>query len=538
MAEPATVFPLEIYYHLVSQIYLEKATLSTLSLVSSQLRDLAQQQLFKTVVFHYPSALSHPTAPRSFLVVNLGPYKAKVHSICSSTHLCKYIQELQITFCNLKPWALPHSKGSDKVFCKEMEEVARTLPRMIALRRLSYRAPLLFGAMHQAILCHPSLKTLLITPLTSCEKPCREASEQHDRGHALQELEILEWSPYHHIQGLSSPVIGARQCALTSNILVTHSSSLHLLRVPVLLLFDAISAVSSFPRFPHLRGLSIMPSGHSPNMNRIRPVIADKIEQFLLHVHETIVFLDWSPEVSLKILERLPQSCFPNLDTLEGEEIECLLSNHPLRRLCLAIPNDDNDLNFGSLQALYDCKSTSPNLEVLLLEPAMHTLAYTPAISEFASLKTFIYRVPLPPSSGVNFEELQVEPFSISNPTLSVISKFLSRFVPNMPFLHTVSVELWGTDSIESIIVSDVISTVSRIQSNSLRSFIYKVALEESEDEIYQMVFELRRQCSGDREWVALRDKTLEEVYFPCPTHKEQCYMNRPQPVYQSWMTL
>lgn len=164
---------------------------------------------------------------------------------------------------------------------------------MTLLHCLSYKAPILLGKMHQAVLLHPTLRTLAISPNTYCETPCKLATMQRGPNEPLHRLFIVKFSPFKLIVGLTPPFIGARTCSLPPNILITHSLSLRTLRVPILLLYDALRAVAVLPEFPHLHSLSITPYFPLVNLEHLYSDITETTELFLTRVHSTIRFLDW-----------------------------------------------------------------------------------------------------------------------------------------------------------------------------------------------------------------------------------------------------
>jgi hypothetical protein len=387
MSQRESRFPTEIWIHIVLEASLDKAVLTSISLVSSTLREVAQRELFHDVTLRYKSTLAMPNEQFDW-----ESYVDKVLGICTSPRLCSFIQQLRIVFCNNAPWELPHTDFTDPVFFDMMDDVAIALPTMVMLGRISYYAPNLLGNLHRAILLHPHLKFVVITPSTYCQKPCREASVCGGPHHSLQELEISEWSPIQPIQGLNSPFVGTRRCSLTSNILITHSLSLRKLRVPVLLLYDALAALSTLPEFPHLHTLSIMRFCPLVLLEHLYDSMEDHVLRFLLQVHQTIQQLDWRGYTPFNPFKKLPPSCFPNLETLEGEGVELLLGNHALRRLRLIAPPGParkikKEEEKTSIQALRECQKSSPQLTTLFVQQFIISWELGPVIAAFSALE-------------------------------------------------------------------------------------------------------------------------------------------------------
>jgi F-box-like len=387
MGESMAKFPTEIWIHIVSKGTLDKATLASISLVSRALRDVAQRKLFHDVTFRYQSSLAMYDAQ-----VDLYSYGDKVLGICTCPRLCSFIQKLRIVFCNNAPWELPHTDLTDRPFCDMMDEVAIALPTMVILSRISYHAPMLFGNLHRAILSHSHLKVVVITPSTDCKKPCKKPNVWGGPHQSLQELEISEWSPVQPIHGLGSRYIGARRCFLTSNILVTHSLSLRKLRVPVLLLYDALAALSTVPEFPHLNTLSIMRFCPLPPLEHLYDSMENHVVRFLLQVHQTIQQLDWRGYAPFNPFRKLPPSCFPKLETLEGEGVELLLGHHALRRLRLIAPpgpakRTKREEEKTSLKALQECQMSSPQLTTLFVHQFIISWELGPVIAAFSALE-------------------------------------------------------------------------------------------------------------------------------------------------------
>lgn len=390
MRPSATAILLDLYGHTTSQGYLDRTTHESISLVSRSFRDAAQRQLFQKIAFYYRSRLGFQVVNDSYADFQIS--KDRITFICRSPRLCSFIKELQIIFCSsITRDDVEHTKKTDPIFTMMMERLAGALPAMTILQRVSYSAPFMPGDIHQAFLVHPSFSSLVVTPITCCDAPCENATVQPTKGHPLQRLEIADWSTVTSIQGLTSPAIGARRCALASLIFLTHSQSLRSLRLPILLLYDAVSANPVLPDFPHLHSLSITPITPHLDLENISHRIADSIQIFLSRIHETLLFFDWRAYMPFDILARLPTSWFPKLETLEGEGIEYLLRKTSLKSIRLVAPPGDVSVEQmqaekPSIYVLHKYQSKNPRLTSLSLQGFLPCDEIVEAISSLGSL--------------------------------------------------------------------------------------------------------------------------------------------------------
>ncbi|KAG8855928.1 hypothetical protein FRC20_000668 [Serendipita sp. 405] len=171
----------------------------------------------------------------------------------------------------------------------------------------------------------------------------------------------------------------------------THSASLKILRVGILLLYDALRPSSNFPDFPHLSSLHIEDAVGSPYIVRLDPEISFAAVAFILHVHETIVTLQWGLSVLEETTKLITANHLPNLSQLSGYRIRQLIRTHSPRKLQIIAlsPVDLGPETDGSL--LRETSSCLPNLSVLAISTQIRSMQVLHDLRTFTNLMELWY---------------------------------------------------------------------------------------------------------------------------------------------------
>ncbi|KAG8848486.1 hypothetical protein FRB91_010769 [Serendipita sp. 411] len=300
----------------------DRNALYALSLVSQSFCNIAQRVLFSTVELCY-SANAPPRPNRPPEVVRLPPFKwRKLRFLARSDKLSRYVRSL-IVLLTAGPGH--HDSPLDEYWHQSggrpiLDELDRWLPpclqHMSPLDKLIFVGPAIRAPVHQAILRHNTLRYLKATVRTHCVVPCRDAMQTRVRNTAIEELKFVDIGESEYTFGYLGCIessTGPRRCAFLSHMIWTHSASLKVLRVGILLLYDALRPSSNFPDFPHLSSLHIEDAVGSPYIVRLDPEISFAAVAFILHVHETIVTLQWGLSVLEETTKLITANYLPNL---------------------------------------------------------------------------------------------------------------------------------------------------------------------------------------------------------------------------------
>ncbi|KAG8753769.1 hypothetical protein FRC14_005748 [Serendipita sp. 396] len=295
----------DIIVSIVQDYRNDTETLRSLSLVSHSFCVIAQSTLFSKMTLSYDEEAQNKIHGLSYNDVS--PFKwPKLEFLARSDKILRYIRKLAVLLSGDHSYpgtaldAYWHEVGSRGR--RVLDALDRWLPscldRMSSLDTMTYVGPSLRGPVHQAILCHGTLRCLKTFSKTRCLVPCKEALRKTLVGDtAISELEIMESG--HEMDsfgflgmGMATSSIGPRSCAFLSQMVSTHSASLKILRIPLFLLYDALIPLSSLPDFLCLSSLYIEdPTGCPLTRMGLYSKMSALALSFIIHTHKSLITL-------------------------------------------------------------------------------------------------------------------------------------------------------------------------------------------------------------------------------------------------------
>ncbi|KAG8863681.1 hypothetical protein FRC20_010574 [Serendipita sp. 405] len=391
----------DIFVSIIQDYTSERSTLCSLSLVSRSFCDAAQRILFDSVLLYYDPYSTEEDSQKD--IDHPDPFEwPKLEFLARSNKILQYIQVLGVVIS----YAPNRATCDSDTYWQEtggrpvLDTLDRFLPscldRMSALSEISYSGPALRTPMHQAILCHKTLQFLKVSAKTHCSVPCKEALQQAKSG-SVRKLDFIELGNELGVFGIVGPGLysaGPRRCAFLSHMILTHSTSLRVLKVPITLLYDALRPhfllACKFPDFPRLSSLHIEDSKTSFALRRLFPAMTATVVSFILHVHQTLEVLHWGLDMLEVMTKRITTAHLPNLTKLSGYRIQHLIQSQ-LESLKIAglLPSDFDLEKDWSL--LRQTSSILPGLTILALSTTIQLMAIPRDICTFKNLVDLWY---------------------------------------------------------------------------------------------------------------------------------------------------
>ncbi|KAG8831141.1 hypothetical protein FRC17_003590 [Serendipita sp. 399] len=357
-------------WDIIQDYDLDKKTLCSISLVCRSFCEAAQRVLFSDVLIHYNRYSTVDDIDEAEEDPSLFEWP-KLECLTRSDRVLRHIRGLTIAITYNPRLAINESdkywqEGEGRSILDILDRfLAPALDHMSSLYSFTYTGPALRTPMHQAILRQKTIRNLTTSAKTHCSVPCKEALQKRT-SMEVKSLRILEIGNEVDALGLVGRGLytaGPRRCQFLSHLILTHSASLNVLKVPISLLYDALCpSPCAYPAFPQLSSLHVEESGCSFAIEALLPVMKALVVSFILHVHETIVTLHLGREVVDAATAQIQASHLPNLTQLSGYRVRDLTRSRQLSTLKIVglCPNDfDLNLDWSLL------KETASNLPLL-----------------------------------------------------------------------------------------------------------------------------------------------------------------------------
>ncbi|KAG8799169.1 hypothetical protein FRC16_005649 [Serendipita sp. 398] len=390
-----TPVPHDVFVTVIRDYTFDKDTLRSLSLVSRSFCEIAQRVLFRKVNIFHETKLTYGNIRENGDV--LPPFKwKKLEFLARSPRILGYIRLLivLITYDDLHPVqvydAYWQEAGGRAILNTLDQWLPPALERMASLEILAYSGPPIQAAIHQAILRNKTIRRLRVNVATHCSVPCKEALQKPDSG-GINDLGFEEIGNEREVFGFKPFSIGPRRCAFLSHMILTHSSSLRTITVPMSLLYDALMPSRDFPEFPHLSSLLIEDSKFSNALREKRPAWSAAVLPFIVHTHSTIKTLQWGRDMVEDMTKQVRGTQFPNLETFSGYGIRHLIQTCSPRRLRIVTlcPDDfDSDSDWSLLR---ETSSRLLDLSVLSISTSLRSILIPLDACTFSSITELWY---------------------------------------------------------------------------------------------------------------------------------------------------